>query len=97
MFYVDAASVLSPPGGGYTDTLTNLDGTVVIVRAGDGIHFTRAGGDRVATKILQVMNQAFDLTSGHPATTTTTRPKGTRGSSSSSTTTRPATTTTSHH
>jgi hypothetical protein len=97
VFYVDAASVLSPPGGGYTDTLTNLDGTVVIVRAGDGIHFTRAGGDRVATKILQVMNQAFDLTSGHPATTTTTRPKGTTGSSSSSPTTRPTTTTTSHH
>ncbi len=75
VYYVDAASVLSAPGGGYTDTLTNLDGTVVIVRSGDGVHFTRAGGDRVAAKTLQVMGGAYDLTSWRTATSTT-LPKG---------------------
>jgi hypothetical protein len=98
VFYVDAASVLAGPGGAYTDTLTNLDGTVVIVRAADGIHFTRAGGDRVAAKTLQVMGQAFDLTSWRTATTTpTTVPKGSQHrspSSSTSTNAGPVTTTT---
>jgi hypothetical protein len=89
VYYVDTVPVLGLPTGAYTDTLTNLDGTVVIVRTSDGIHFTRAGGDRVAAKILQVMSQAFDLTSWRTATTTTTTvPKGT---------THPASTTTTHH
>jgi hypothetical protein len=95
---VDTVPVLGAPGGGYSDTLTNLDGTVVIVRASDGIHFTRAGGDRVAAKIMQVMGQAFDLTSWRNATTTTGGANGTRHSSSSTTTTpRPTTPTTAHH
>jgi hypothetical protein len=87
VYYVDTVPVLGAPGGGYTDTLTNLDGTVTIVRASDGIHFTRAGGDRVAAKILQVMSQAFDLTSWRTATTTTTTaPKGAKHPAAASTT-----------
>ncbi|HEU5301983.1 MAG TPA: DUF459 domain-containing protein [Acidimicrobiia bacterium] len=84
--YVDTVPVLSAPGGGYADYLGNLDGSIVQVRAGDGIHFTRAGGDRIATAVLAAMRATFDLESWQQATTTTvaptTAPEGT-------TTTRP--------
>lgn len=89
VFYVDTVSALGTATGGYTDGLPNPDGSVVQVRASDGIHFTRAGGDRIAAKILAAMNQAFDLDSWRTASTTTTLPKGT------TTTRKPAATTTS--
>jgi hypothetical protein len=47
---------------------------VVRIRSGDGIHYERAGADRVAAVVLTVMNQAFDLTSSVASTTTTTTP-----------------------
>lgn len=72
--FVDTSTVLSPPGGGYTDYLSNPDGSVVQVRAGDGIHFTREGGDRIAGAVLQAMRQTFDLDSWMHATTTTAPP-----------------------
>jgi len=80
VYYVDTVSAVGGAGGGYADDLLNPDGTVVRVRATDGIHFTRAGGDRVAAKILAAMNQAFDVTSWRAAlsTTTTTTKPGTR-------------------
>jgi hypothetical protein len=76
VYYVDTVSVLGTPAGGYTDFLSNPDGTVVQVRTADGTHFTRAGGDRIAAAILAAMRQAFDLdswrTAGSTTTTTTT-------------------------
>jgi hypothetical protein len=70
--WVDAAAVLSPFGGGYADYLENPDGSVVQVRAGDGIHFTRAGGDRIAEAVLAAMRTTFDLESWKSAPSTTT-------------------------
>ena len=81
--YVDTVPVLSAPGGGYADYLGNFDGTIVQVRAGDGIHFTRAGGDRIAAAVLTAMRATFDLESWQQAPTTTVPPVTT-------TTTRPA-------
>jgi hypothetical protein len=72
--FVDTVPVLSGPDGGYADYLANADGTVVQVRAGDGIHFTREGGDRIATAVLAAMGKTFDLTSWQSSTTTTTAP-----------------------
>lgn len=75
--WVDAEAALSPLGGGYADYLENLDGTVVQVRTGDGIHFTRAGGDRIAAAVLEALNDTFDLESWRtrtPGTTTTSTP-----------------------
>lgn len=72
--FVDIVPTLAGPDGGYTDYRTNFDGTVVRIRSGDGIHFERAGADRVATAVLTVINQAFDLTSRSASTTTTTAP-----------------------
>jgi uncharacterized protein len=71
VYYVDTVSVLGNSTGGYTDALANPDGSVVVVRAADGIHFTRAGGDRIAAAILATLRQAFDFDSWRTATTTT--------------------------
>jgi uncharacterized protein len=70
--FVDIESVLSPFGGGYADYLENPDGTVVQVRAGDGIHFTRAGGDRIAAAVIAAFSETFDLDSWKTAPSTTT-------------------------
>ena len=84
--FVDTVPALSAPGGGYADYLGNLDGTIVQVRSGDGIHFTRAGGDRIAAAVLAAMRATFDLESWQTATTTTT----TTGVPPTTSTTRPA-------
>ena len=70
--FVDTESVLSPFGGGYADYLENPDGTVVQVRAGDGIHFTRAGGDRIAAAVIAAFSETFDLDAWKTAPSTTT-------------------------
>ena len=70
--YVDTVPVLAGVDGGYADFQFNPDGTVVQIRAGDGIHFTRAGGDRIANVVLAAMQQLYDLTSWQNESTTTT-------------------------
>jgi hypothetical protein len=74
VFFVETASLLAGPDGGYADFLTRPDGSVVKVRSGDGIHFERAGADIVASAVIAAMHEAFDLTSWQtaPATTSTT-------------------------
>lgn len=90
--FVDAEAALSPFGGGYADYLENPDGTVVQVRTGDGIHFTRAGADRIAEAVMAAMRDTFDLESWRTgATTTTTSVPATTTSTPSTTTTRPKT------
>jgi hypothetical protein len=94
VYYVDTVSALGTPSGGYSDFLSNPDGTVVQVRSADGVHFTRAGGDRIAGAILSTMRQAFDLDSWRNAgstTTTTTLPRGKRPRHGSTTSTTPTT------
>jgi len=72
VFFVETAALLAGADGGYADFITQFDGTVVRLRAGDGIHFERAGADMVASAVLAAMQEAFDLTSWQEATTTTT-------------------------
>jgi uncharacterized protein len=69
--FVDTTTTVSPPGGGYADYIPTTDGSVVQVRAGDGIHFTREGGDLVADAVLKSMRDTFDLDSWMQTTTTT--------------------------
>jgi hypothetical protein len=75
--FVDTVPILSAFGGGYTEYLALDDGSVVQVRATDGIHFTREGGDRIAAEILKTMRETFDLESwqnpGSSSTTSSTR------------------------
>ena len=70
--------VLSPFGGGYAEYLLRDDGSVIQVRATDGIHFTREGGDLIAAEVLKTMGKTFDLDSWRnvgSSTTSTTKPK----------------------
>ena len=76
--WIDPSPIVGDGNGAYADVITNPDGSVVQVRAGDGTHYTRAGGDRIAAAVLAEMHKLFDLTSWQeaPTTTTTTRPAG---------------------
>jgi hypothetical protein len=97
--YIDIYDMFRGPDGGYADYL-GIGG--IQVRTPDGLHFTRAGGDMIANKVIKAMQDTFDLTSWRKAadTTTTTTPStsagadttGSAGASTSSTpTTTPAT------
>jgi len=79
VFFVDTVPILAGPDGGYADFIANADGSLTQVRAGDGIHFTRAGGDRIANAVLAAMHESYDLTSWQtqPSTTTTSTAPGT--------------------
>ena len=68
--FVDTVPVLAGPDGNYADFLFNPDGSLVQVRSGDGIHFTRAGGDRIANAVLAAMSTVYDFTSWTSTTTT---------------------------
>jgi len=96
VFYVDTASLLAGPDGGYADFLVWPDGSLVKVRTGDGIHFERPGADIIANAVLGAMHDAFDLTSWQDAnsSTTTTVPPTTTTPPPTTTTTAPPTTTT---
>jgi len=88
VYYVETYTPLSDDGG-YVDYLPNPGGELVQIRSGDGIHFTRAGGNIVAGEIMERINEAFDLDSWRaPPPTTTTKPKP-RPSTTTSTRPRP--------
>ncbi len=78
--FVDTVPVLSAFGGGYAEYLPREDGSLVQVRATDGIHFTREGGDRIAAEVLKKMRETFDLDSWQQSTSTssTSTPSTTR-------------------
>jgi lysophospholipase L1-like esterase len=61
--YVDAYTLLQDSHGRYADFLPDASGTLVRVRALDGIHYAGAGGDLIARQVLDRLEQAFDLTS----------------------------------
>jgi hypothetical protein len=90
VFFVETASLLAGADGGYADYITRFDGTVIRLRASDGIHFERAGADLVASAVLSAMHEAFDLTSWQESTTTTTAPTtATTGPAATPSTTKP--------
>jgi hypothetical protein len=61
VFYIDLYDLLERRGKGYTDYL-RVGGQLTKVRAGDGVHFERAGGDLVAREVVARFQRAFDLT-----------------------------------
>lgn len=72
--FVDIYDMFRAPDGGYADYL-GIGG--VQVRTPDGLHFTRAGGDMIADRVVKAMQDTFDLTSWQkslPTTTTTAAP-----------------------
>jgi len=61
--YLDTYFFFAGDDGGYAQFVENDSGRLVQMRAGDGVHFERAAGDLIARKVLNRLNQRFDLTS----------------------------------
>jgi hypothetical protein len=61
--YIDTYRLFAGDDGGYTQYMRNLSGDLVQVRAADGVHFEREGGDIIAREVLKALNKQFDLTS----------------------------------
>ena len=61
--FVDTYTMFAADDGGYTEFLPDGSGQLKKVRAGDGVHFEREGGDMIAREVLKALNRAYDLTS----------------------------------
>jgi len=54
--YVDAHALFADPTGKFAATLPGLDGKPVRIRAGDGVHLTPEGGDRLADAVMDLLD-----------------------------------------
>jgi hypothetical protein len=61
--FIDTYTMFAGDDGGYTQYLPTPSGGHVKVRADDGVHFEREGGDMIARVVLRELNREFDLTS----------------------------------
>ena len=61
--FIDTYTMFAGEDGGYAQYLPNGRGGLVEVRADDGVHFEREGGDMIARVVLKELNRQFDLTS----------------------------------
>jgi hypothetical protein len=61
--FVDTYTMFAGDDGGYAEYLPNAAGNLVKVRAVDGVHFEREGGDIIAREVLKALNKTYDLTS----------------------------------
>jgi hypothetical protein len=61
--YVDTYTMFAGDDGGYAQYLPDGSGELRKVRADDGVHFEREGGDMIARVVLKALNKQFDLTS----------------------------------
>jgi hypothetical protein len=61
--FIDTYTMFAGDDGGYTQYLRDGSGGLRKVRADDGVHFEREGGDMIAREVLRLLNRAYDLTS----------------------------------
>jgi hypothetical protein len=61
--YLDTYFYFAGENGGYAEYVRDDSGTLVKMRADDGVHFERAAGDRIAREVLKRLYQRHDLTS----------------------------------
>ncbi len=59
--FVSTWRVLADERGSYADYLTDGDGGPRLMRGPDGIHLTRAGGDRMAGVVLKVIREDWGM------------------------------------
>ncbi len=66
--FVSTWKLFSGANGSYSDYLKDANGDAVLMRAPDGIHLTRAGGDRMAALVLGIIERDWGMTgSGSPS------------------------------
>jgi hypothetical protein len=61
--FLDTYTMFAGDDGGYTQYLEDTSGRLQKVRASDGVHFERAGGEIIAREALNRLNRLYDLTS----------------------------------
>ena len=61
--YLDTYFFFAGDDGGFAEYIADDSGRLVKMRADDGVHFERPAGDLIATKILRLLNERYDLTS----------------------------------
>jgi uncharacterized protein len=65
--FISTWKLLSNEKGTYADSLKDANGDLLVMRAPDGIHLSRAGGDRMATLVLGVIEKDWGMgTSASP-------------------------------
>jgi hypothetical protein len=64
--FVSTWAAMSNAKGSYAEYLDDENGHPVLVRAPDGIHLTRAGGDRMAQVVLDVIEKDWDMAGTSP-------------------------------
>jgi uncharacterized protein len=60
-FYLDTPKLFFDANGHYADYLPDSSGQLVKMRASDGIHFERAGGNRIAASVLAQFREMYDF------------------------------------
>jgi hypothetical protein len=59
--FVDTYGLFADADGHYADYLPTGDGTLILMRQSDGIHWSRAGGDRVADAVLTAVRTDWPI------------------------------------
>jgi hypothetical protein len=62
--YVDAFTLFQDAEGGYADELPGPDGSPVVMRDPDGVHYTAAGAQLLARHVLAIVVEDWDLGTG---------------------------------
>jgi hypothetical protein len=63
VFYLDTYFYFAGENGGYAEYIEDTSGTLLKMRAEDGVHFERPAGDRIAREVLKELYKRHDLTS----------------------------------
>jgi hypothetical protein len=61
--YLDTYFFFAGGDGGYAQYVEDSAGKLVKMRADDGVHFERPAGDLIAAKVLERLEDRYDLTS----------------------------------
>lgn len=61
--YLDTYFFFAGDDGGFAEYIEDDTGRLVKMRADDGIHFERAAGDLIAAKVLERLEERYDITS----------------------------------
>jgi hypothetical protein len=61
--YLDTYFFFAGEDGGYAQYVEDSVGRLVKMRADDGIHFERAAGDLIAEKVVDALDERYDVTS----------------------------------
>jgi hypothetical protein len=61
--YLDTYFFFAGEDGGFAEYIADDTGRLVKMRAEDGVHFERAAGDLIAEKVLEQLEERYDLTS----------------------------------